>query len=189
MRRRRFQRGSVRTRKHGPHKVWVAQWWDNGNKRSRVLGRCSGLQRGEAEAIMAQILQPLNGDAGLHSAPVFTFAQYVQDVFLPAYRQKWKESTRSTSEPDIVRYLIPALGTQRLDKITREQMQSFLEQLGKRLTASVVGHARWGISTPFFGWRKATARFPSIRPTRCSYPNAKRLAKRALCLGMKFVQR
>ncbi len=98
---------------------------------------------------MAQILQPLNGDAGLHSAPVFTFAQYVQDVFLPAYRQKWKESTRSTSEPDIVRYLIPALGTQRLDKITREQMQSFLEQLGKRLTASVVGHARWHLNAIF----------------------------------------
>src|SRR3954463_5684956 len=30
MRRRRFQKGSVRPRKHGRTKVWVAQWSENG---------------------------------------------------------------------------------------------------------------------------------------------------------------
>ena len=30
MRRKRFQKGSVRPRKHGRNKVWVAQWWEDG---------------------------------------------------------------------------------------------------------------------------------------------------------------
>src|ERR1039458_2658193 len=34
MRRNRFQKGSVRPRKHGCHKVWVAQWWEGGQKKS-----------------------------------------------------------------------------------------------------------------------------------------------------------
>jgi integrase len=149
MRRKRFQKGSVRWRKRGRQKVWVAQWWENGSKRSKMLGLYSELTKGQAEMMMAQILQPLNVEAGHPQAPIFTFKQYVEDVFLPAYRQKWKESTRSTSEPDIMRYLIPAFGSRLLDQIPRDQMQRFLEEKATHLSLSIVGHLRWHLNSIF----------------------------------------
>ena len=36
MRQKRYQKGSVRPRKHGKHKVWVAQWWDEGRKKDAI---------------------------------------------------------------------------------------------------------------------------------------------------------
>lgn len=128
MRRKRFQKGSVRPRKHGRRKVWVAQWWEQRGKRSKVLGHYAEITKGQAHAMLAQILQPVNEGVGTRHAPVFTFQQYVQDVFLPAYRQKWKESTRSTSEPDILRYLIPAFGSQLVNAKELDE----LEALGQR---------------------------------------------------------
>jgi integrase len=99
--------------------------------------------------MLAQILQPLNESIEFRQAPVFTFKQYVGDVFLPAYRQKWKESTRSTSEPDIVRYLIPPFGDRLMSTITRQHMQKFLDQKASSLSSSVVGHLRWHLNAIF----------------------------------------
>ncbi|HEX4769719.1 MAG TPA: hypothetical protein VH351_02745 [Bryobacteraceae bacterium] len=149
MRRKRFQKGSVMPRKHGPRKVWVAQWREQGIKRSKVLGHCSEISKGQAHAMLAQILQPVNEGVGAHQSEVFTFRQYVQDVFLPAYRQKWKASTRSTSEPDIVRYLIPAFGNQLFSAIGRNDMQRFLNQKAVSLSSSIVGHLRWHLNAIF----------------------------------------
>jgi len=61
MRQKRFQKGSVRPRKHGKNKVWVAQWWEDRRKKSKVLGRCTTKGKSEAEAAMAVILKPQNG--------------------------------------------------------------------------------------------------------------------------------
>jgi integrase len=99
--------------------------------------------------MMGQILQPLNVDAGYQKTPVFAFGQYVERVFLPTYRRKWKESTRSTSEPDILRYLVPAFGAKSMQSITRNQMQSFLDEKGRYLSSSIVGHLRWHLNAIF----------------------------------------
>ena len=52
MPRKRFQRGSVRPRKHGRRKVWVAQWRENGDRRSKVLGMCSEIPKSQAETML-----------------------------------------------------------------------------------------------------------------------------------------
>ena len=149
MRRKRYQNGSVRPRKHGKIKVWVAQWREHGNKRSKVLGRCAEIPKSQAQAMLAEILQPINEFAGHRRIVVSTFNHYVETAFLPAYRHKWKESTRSTSEPDILRYLIPAFGDRLMETITREQMQEFLREKAKQLSSSVVGHLRWHLNAIF----------------------------------------
>ncbi len=94
IRQKRFQKGSVRPRKHGKNKVWVAQWWEDGRKKSKVLGRCTTMGKSEAEAAMAVILKPQNEDAGQTQKPVYTFGVYLEQVFLPICHRKWKESTR-----------------------------------------------------------------------------------------------
>jgi len=146
MRRKRFLKGSIFARRHGRHRVWLAQWWENGVRRTKILGKYSELSKGEAEVMLGQIVQPLNAKAGKVDTPAFKFRQYVEDKFLPVCRRMWKESTRTTSEPDIMRHLVPAFEKQRLEVITREQMQSFLEAKATNLSSSVVGHLRWHLN-------------------------------------------
>jgi len=112
MRRKRFQKGSIRPRKHGKTKVWVGQWWERGQKRSKVLGRVADVPKSEAEAQMSIILKPLNEEAGCAQKPVYTFTGYLEEVFLPLCRREWKESTRMTTEPRMMFHLKPALGGQ-----------------------------------------------------------------------------
>lgn len=149
MRRKRYQKGSVRPRKHGKNKVWVAQWWEEGQKRSKVLGRCAEMGKSEAEAEMAVILKPMNEEAGQTQKPVFTFGVYLEQVFLPMCRRKWKESTRMTTEPRMTFHLNPVFGAQVLRTITRGQMQSFLDQKAEKLSRSVVDHLRWDLNNIF----------------------------------------
>jgi hypothetical protein len=145
MRQKRFQKGSVRPRKHGKNKVWVAQWWEDGRKKSKVLGRCTTMGKSEAEAAMAVILKPQNEDAGQTQKPVYTFGVYLEQVFLPMCHRKWKESTRMTTEPRMVFHLKPAFGPQVLRTITRDQMQTFLDKKAETLSRSIVDHLRWDL--------------------------------------------
>ncbi len=149
MRRNRFQKGSVRPRKHGCHKVWVAQWWEGGQKKSKVLGRCADMPKGEAEALMAVILKPMNDKAGHSQKPVYTFGVYLTEVFLPLCRRKWKESTRMTTEPRMVYHLTPPFGAELLHRITRDQMQLFLDGKAQCLSHSIVDHLRWDLNAIF----------------------------------------
>jgi len=149
MRRKRFLKGSVRPRQHGRRKVWVAQWWEDGCRRSKVLGKCSEISKSQADAMMASILQPLNQDSGQLTPPRYAFSEYVEDVFLPVHRRKWKESTRATSEHTIRRHLLPTLGDRRLSEIGREELQLLLDSKARTHSASVVAHPRWHLSAIF----------------------------------------
>jgi integrase len=149
MRRKRYQKGSVRPRKHGRHKVWVAQWWEQGQRKSKVLGRFSEMPKSEAEARLAVILKPLNEGAGRSQKPIYTFRVYLEEIFLPAVRRKWKESTRLTTEARMTYHLLPALGECLVQQITREQMQAFLDQKALTASRSTVGHLRWDLNSVF----------------------------------------
>jgi hypothetical protein len=154
MRQKRFQKGSVRPRKHGKNKVWVAQWWEDRRKKSKVLGRCTTKGKSEAEAAMAVILKPQNEDAGQTQEPLYTFGVYLEQVFLPMCHRKmchrkWKESTRMTTEPRMVFHPKPAFGPQVLLSITRDQMQMFLDKKADTLSRSIVDHLRWDVNNVF----------------------------------------
>ena len=142
-------KGSIRPRKHGKHKVWVAQWWEDGHRRSKVLGKCSRMPKSEAEARMAQILERTNAGAGHPEKPVYTFGVYVEQVFLPLCRRKWKESTRMTTELRFNYHLLPAFAPMQLKAITRYDLQDFLDRKGKELSRSVVDHLRWDLNAIF----------------------------------------
>src|ERR1700683_3001147 len=60
MRRKRFQKGSLQSRKHGRHRMWVAFWWEDGTRRCKVLGRSSQMSKAEAESVMSAILRAIN---------------------------------------------------------------------------------------------------------------------------------
>src|SRR5215831_15129372 len=143
MRRKRFQKGSLLSRKHGRHRVWVAFWRENGERRCKVLGRCSQMSKAEAEAVLSAILREINCGLAQATRPIYTFEQFVVEVYLPFGRRSWKESTAGTSEQIITSHLLPEFGRTLLHSIRREELQDFLDRKALNLSASVVSHLRW----------------------------------------------
>lgn len=149
VRRKRFQKGSLQVRKHGKHRVWVAMWWEDGGRRSKVLGRHSQMGKGEAEAAVSAILQPINSGVVHGSNPVCTFEHFIEEVYLPFCRRSWKESTNGTSEQIIKTHLKSALGHRLLGAIRREELQDFLDRKALTLSSSPVKHLRWFLNAIF----------------------------------------
>jgi integrase len=149
MRRKRFQKGSLQQRKHGKRWVWVACWWEDGSRRSRVLGRCSQMSKAEAESVLSAILREINVGVVQTAKPVYTFEHFIDGVYLPFRRRGWKESTAGTSEQTVKSHLIPAFGKQLLHAIRREELQDFLDRKALDLSSSVVSHLRWFLNAIF----------------------------------------
>jgi len=149
MRRKRFQKGSLQSRKHGRHRVWVGCWWEDGSRRSKVLGRCSQMPKGEAEAVLSDLLRTINSGATKGVNPVYTFEQFVEDVYLPFGRKSWKESTSGTSEQIVETHLVPEFGQSLLHAIRREELQDFLDRKAPSHSSSLVSHLRWFLSGIF----------------------------------------
>ncbi len=149
MRRKRFQKGSLQTRKHGHHRVWAAFWWEDGSRRSKVLGRRSQMSQGEAEAILSAILQPINSGVTQGTKPVYTFQQLIEGVYLPFCRRSWKESTEGTSEQIIKSHLVPVFRKALLHAIPREELPDFLDRKALDLSSSPVKHLRWFLNANF----------------------------------------
>ena len=101
---------SLQVCKHRKHRVWVAKWWQDGGRRSKVLGRCSQMTTSDAEAALSEILKPINSGVLQGPRPLCTFKEFVTDQYLPFYRKGWKESTAGTSQQIITTHLIPELG-------------------------------------------------------------------------------
>jgi len=148
MRRKRFQKGSLQERKHGRHRVWLACWWQEGSRRSKVLGRCSQMSKGEAESALSGILQPINAGTG-GARPVYTFRAFVETVFLPFARRTWKASTASTSTAAVQLHLVPEFGNELLQNMGRERLQDFLDKKALTLSGSGVAHLRWFLNSIF----------------------------------------
>ena len=55
MRRKRYQRGSVKPRKRGGKTYWYAQWREDGTPRSKELGLYSSMSRAQAEGILSEM--------------------------------------------------------------------------------------------------------------------------------------
>jgi integrase len=149
LRRKRFQRGSLQVRKHGPHRVWVACYREGGHPRSKVLGRYSQMGKGEAEATLSAILQPINSGAARGPRTLYTFEQFIDSIYLPFCRRTWKESTAGTSEQIVKTHLNPAFGKRLLQAICREELQDLLDQKALERGSSLVKHLRWFLNAIF----------------------------------------
>lgn len=129
--------------------MWTACWWEDGSRRSKVLGMCSKMTKGDAESAMAAILQPINEGTARGPRPVYTFKQFIEGVYLPFCRRSWKESTAGTSEQIVQKHLIPEFGKDLLHTIRRDQLQDFLDRKAVDLSFSVVAHLRWFLNGIF----------------------------------------
>lgn len=149
MRRKRFQRGSLKPRKRNGKNYWYAQWREDGKPRSKELGLCSKVSRPEAEAKLAEILYPQNLQAGQLVTPIYTFGQFIEVIYLPVYRRKWKPSTAATEENRLTANLVPDLGSILMTEITRGALQKLLDTKATTHATSMVAHLRFRLRSIF----------------------------------------
>jgi integrase len=143
--RKRYQKGSLR-------KVdgdWIAQWWEDGHRRKRTLGRVSTLTKAQAERELAAILSPINARSSTPSSST-KFGDFVAEIYLPFYRRKWKASTTMTNEERLRFHLTSAYAGRTLGSFGRDELQEYLEQKTVTgLSYSVVAHLRWDMRQVF----------------------------------------
>lgn len=143
--RKRFQQGSVFRR----GKVRVISWWEDGHRRKRTLGRISQMTKTEAQAMLAEILAPLNSRSVLPSKS-WLFADFAEQIYLPFYGRKWKRSTRLTNEDRMKNHLLSEFGSLTLGVFNRDQLQAFLDaKAAAGLAFSTVDHLRWDLKQIF----------------------------------------
>ncbi len=143
--RKRHQKGSLKIRNGN----WIAQWWQEGHRRNKVLGKIRKVTKSEAEDKLADILAPINGDQDLPSSKT-TFCNFVQQVYLPFYRRKWKQSTAGTNVDRLNHHLLSIFGEQPLGVFVRDDLQDFLDKKASEgLSFSTIDHLRWDLKQIF----------------------------------------
>lgn len=143
--RKRWQRGSVR--KVGSS--WVGQYRDEGGRgRSKVLGGVSEITKTEARDALYEILAPINAKQGTPAK--CSLGDFVQGVYLPFFKRKWKSSTTSTNEDRLRRYLTSEFARRTLSSFRRVELQDYLDRMAARgLSFSTVDHLRWDLRQIF----------------------------------------
>jgi integrase len=109
------------------------------------------MTRGQANAILAEILQPINQSVGMKESPFVnhTFGQFVERVYIPVYKGKWKVSTAMTELDRLNHHLVGSLGERVMSAITRDELQKLLDRKAKALSESVVTHLRFRLRSVF----------------------------------------
>ena len=157
MSRKRHQQGSLKVRCGS----WVAQWWENGRRRNQRLGKVrvsgkrksdaqdQGLTKSEAQDKLAEIVDRVNGNPQSPSESV-RFEDFVNHVYFPFYRRKWKHSTATCNEDRIKRHVEPEFGECSLRAFTRTDLQDYLDRkAASGLSFSIVDHLRWDLKQIF----------------------------------------
>jgi integrase len=143
--RRRYQQGSL-SKVDGN---WIAQWWEDGHRRKKTLGRVSTVAKAKAQAELDAILAPINSRASAPS-PSTTWGEFVKHTYLPFYSRKWKLSTRMTNEDRFRVHLTPLYEDRALGSFTRDELQDLLDRKTESgLSYSVVAHLRWDLRQVF----------------------------------------
>ena len=112
MRRKRFQRGCLKTRKRNGKNYWYAQWREEGKPKSKEIGLCSKMDRVKAEGILTEILKPINEGAENPEKITWTFAKFCEVVYLPVCHRKWKASTGMVETNRLEVHLVRPLGAE-----------------------------------------------------------------------------
>jgi integrase len=140
MRRERLSTGGVRKQRGR----WIGMWYADGKRRSQVVGSVKDTTKGEAREEVAKIIA-----AERAQRDTTKFKAFVDGVYLPFYRRKWKHSTCGANENRIAVHLIPQFGDRELESFSRDEFQDFLDSKGSKFSFSVVAHLRWDLRQIF----------------------------------------
>jgi integrase len=144
MRKSRYQKGSIKKQRGR----WVAMWWIDHSRKSRVIGLVKNITKSEARAVVDGIVTEANTKRD--QSRVWTFGEFVAEVYFPYYGRKWKASTRANNMNRVSVHLVAGLGALELSAFRRDQLQDVLDdKANSGLSFSVVDHLRWDLKQIF----------------------------------------
>src|SRR5580704_8180580 len=138
MRKSRYQKGSVKKQRGR----WVAMWWVDRSRRSRVIGLVRDMTKSEAREAVNRIVTEVN--ARREQNRIWRFGEFVAEVYFPYYSRKWKDSTRENNVNRVSVHLVGRFGALELARFRRDGLQDLLDEKAQAgLSFSVVDHLRW----------------------------------------------
>ena len=144
MRGRRYQTGGIKKQRGR----WVAMWWVDGRRKSRVLGFVTKMSKSAAREAVNRIVAEEN--ARRQENKIWRFGEFVELVYFPYYSRKWKQSTRENNVNRINVHLVAAFDERELTGFRRDELQDLLDRKVKDgLSFSVVDHLRWDMKQVF----------------------------------------
>jgi integrase len=145
MRRKRYQRGSLKKRCG----KWIGQWWEVGKRKNRALGPVSTMRKSDARAALDKILAGINA-ASEEGREQMCLGAFAEHVYFPYYVRKWKRSTAGNNKNRIMTHLVAPFRERELRSFKRDELQELLDQkAGAGLSFSVVDHLRWDLRQIF----------------------------------------
>ena len=124
---------------------WHALWREGGVKRSKVLGLCKDMTKGQAREAAAKIVsakrEALSGTV--------KFKVFIEGPYFGFYARKWKASTCENNKQRIRTHLVSAFADSMLVEMKRDDLQALLDEKGPILSFSVVDHLRWDLKQIF----------------------------------------
>ena len=124
MRKCRYQKGSVKKQRGR----WVAMWWVDRRRKSRVIGLVKDMTKSEARAVVDRIVTEVN--AKQQQNRVWRFGEFVAEVYFPYYSRKWKDSTRENNVNRVSVHLVGKFGSAELSGFRRDELQDLLDREG-----------------------------------------------------------
>jgi integrase len=144
MRKCRYQKGSVKKQRGR----WVAMWWVDGGRKSRVLGLVKDMTKSDARAAVDRIVTEVN--AKRQQNRVWRFGEFVAEVYIPYYSRRWKASTKANNVNRVSVHLVRKFGALELSRFRRDELQDLLDEKAQSgLSYSVVDHLRWDMKQIF----------------------------------------
>ena len=124
---------------------------DGGHRRYHTLGAGS-MTKTAAQGLCDDFMRTVNGSDEPEEGRIrpVLLREFVDQVYLPFQRGRWKKSTQGTSENRINHHIVKGLGDTALKDFSLTSLQGYLERkAGTGLSFSVVDHLRWDLSAIF----------------------------------------
>jgi integrase len=139
----RHSKGGVRKQRNR----WIGLWYENGVKKSRVLGFVKDMTKCDAREAVVGIVAEFR--AKQTTANDLNFGRFVETVFVPFYSRKWKQSTRCNQVNRIDVHLVKRFRDRDLLSFKRDELQDLLDEKAKVGSYSLVNHLRWDLKQIF----------------------------------------
>jgi hypothetical protein len=127
---------------------WVAMWWVDRRRKSRVIGLVKDMTKSDARAVVDGIVTEVNAKNDQNR--IWRFGEFVAQVYFPYYGRKWKASTKANNVNRVSVHLVGSFGSQELSGFRRDELQDLLDEKAESgLSFSVVDHLRWDLTQTF----------------------------------------
>jgi integrase len=145
MSRKRHQQGNLKVVRG----CWIAQWWEGGHRRNKLLGKTGKITKSQAQDKLAEILAPINTQQQGPSED-WKFGDFVNQVYLPWYGRKWKSSTTACNLDRLEHHVTCEFADRTLKSFKAGGLQDFLDWKSTAgLSFSTVDHLRWDLKQIF----------------------------------------